>query len=168
VKELCREREGLESSLIPPTINHVDGPRRAVVLKAEAVYAFPERMPDDEFGKAACHLCGNKEARDKDVRLHLIFQPRGLMCPAYKLDSEYTEVVAWDVALSPALYDRCPYPSSNKIPPKADSLWRGYQDFYPDRYTQGGYKDEKKKVIGKVKEPRVVPENIKNARGSSK
>ena len=163
--ELCREREALERSLTVTTSSGLDRKRRATAIKGEAVYAFPSKMDDGKWEAHACQVCAGKDNRDKNVRLHMVFQPRGLMSPIYQTDTDYTEVRAWDVALSQALYARCPYRSGN-VPQKAVALYRAYADYYPDRYVDGGsgYKELKQKTMGRTKAIRPVPVAVLKAR----
>jgi len=87
------------------------------------------------------------------------------MSPIYPTDTDYSEVRAWDVALSQALYARCPYPKDKK-PEKALALYREYADYYPDRHVQGGtgYQDIKRATIGRTKAIRLIPEDVLKAR----
>jgi hypothetical protein len=155
----------LEASLSPTTQSGIDRKRRLIAIKGEAVYAFPAKLEDGNWEAHACKLCADKTSRDKDVRLHMVFHPRGHMSPIYPTDTDYTEVRAWDVALSQALYARCPYPSG-KVPEKALALYRAYADYYPDRYVDGGsgYKELKRKTMGRTKAIRPVPDSVRKAR----
>ena len=134
-------------------------------MRGEAVYAFPAKMEDGKWEAHSCKDCEKKERRDQDVRLHMVFQPRGNMSPIYPTDTDYSEVRAWDVALSQALYARCPYPKDKK-PEKALALYREYADYYPDRHVQGGsgYQDIKRATIGRTKAIRRIPEDVLKAR----
>ena len=149
------------------TTSGVDFKRKAIAIKGEAVYAFPEKLEEDVWAGKACSKCTGKALnnRDKDIRLHMVFQPRGRMSPTYPTEADYTEVRAWDVALSTALYGRCPFPAG-EVPAKADALYREYAGYYPERYVDGGsgYANVKKKIIGRTKTPRAVPEAVLAAR----
>ena len=167
MKELCRGRVELERSLRPTTTSGVDFKHKATVIKGEAVYAFPLKMEEIFWHGKCCNTCHLKvlQGRDKDVRLHMVFQPRGQMSPTYPTVSDYTEIRAWDVALSQALYATCPIKGS-VAPPKADALYREYADYFPERYVNGGsgYENAKKRTIGRTKTKRAVPQAILDAR----
>ena len=134
-------------------------------MRGESVYAFPAKFDDAKWEAHSCKDCAKKERRDSDVRLHMVFQPRGNMSPIYPTDTDYSEVRAWDVALSQALYARCPYPKDKK-PEKALALYREYADYYPDRHVHGGsgYQEIKKATIGRTKAIRRIPEDVLKAR----
>ena len=87
-------------------------------MRGESVYAFPAKFDEAKWEAHSCKDCAKKERRDSDVRLHMVFQPRGNMSPIYPTDTDYTEVRAWDVALSKALYARSPYPKGQGWPEK--------------------------------------------------
>ena len=69
-------------------------------MRGEAVYAFPANVEDAKWEAHSCKDCVKKERRDSDVQLHIVFQSRGNMSPIYPTYTGYTELKAWDMALS--------------------------------------------------------------------
>ena len=151
-----------------PFINQFEG----LVQKAESVYAYPPKMPQ-LWSQHRCGNCMEKDTRDKDVRLHIVLQPRGLMSTTFASEGDYSEIRAWDVALAPPLYR--PLFRQDPTPPKALALWTEYKDYYPETYVGGGidYRDRKQSHLvgakqgGKKKKKetaRNVPTNIQQGR----
>ena len=77
MKELCRDRVALEGSLKPPhEASIIATKHEAVVMANETVFAFP---PASTVG---CETCG-KAVGPKDIRFHVVYQPRGYMAPPF-------------------------------------------------------------------------------------
>ena len=156
---MCRPREILEASLKPVETDKLYGVMyQGIVMKNEMIFAYPPKTMNF-LGEGGCKRC-REDGRDSDIRLHVVFQPRGHMSFNHYLPPPYKgEIRPWDV--SPPLRFL-----SKELQNEARSRVKGliveYADYQP--HLLGCSPDYEKEIKSLKVKTKMAPKNIADVR----